>query len=498
MPHARILVVDDEQPFCNVLCGVLRQRGHLVTGVERAEDALPALEKGAFDLVVCDLRLPGMSGLDCLRWTREHVPDTRFLMVTAYGDIETAVEAMKLGAADYLTKPFLFDDLLMRIDRLMEHVALVHDHEALQDELDARYEPRGLIGQSAPMEKVRDLIRRVARTASNVLIVGESGTGKEVVARAIHRLSDRRERRMVTVNCAALPETLLESELFGHTKGAFTGASQTKEGMFEAADGGTLFLDEIGAMPPALQSKILRAVESKEIVPIGTTVSRKADARLLAATSTDLEAEVKAGRFLDALFYRLNVFQIRMPPLRERRSDIPNLVQHFVERLGQELKKPAVKISHDAMAVLMAYEWAGNVRELENAIERALILCDSGVVTVDDLPVSLQAQPHGPSGRPLDLRSYLRRCELEHIQAVLSLSEQDKVKAAKMMGISLSSLYRKLEEREPAEPTPPTASEGPSPEPAAPTPAEAPPPPAKDVPPDAPERHQWRRAKPPF
>ncbi|MBM4040388.1 MAG: sigma-54-dependent Fis family transcriptional regulator [Planctomycetes bacterium] len=500
MPHARILVVDDEQPFCNVLCGVLRQRGHLVTGVEKAEDALPALEKGAFDLVVCDLRLPGMSGLDCLRWTREHVPDTRFIMVTAYGDIESAVEAMKLGAADYLTKPFLFDDLLMRIDRLMDHVALVHDHEALQEELDARYEPRGLIGESAPMQKVRDLIRRVARTASNVLIIGESGTGKEVVARAIHRLSDRRERRMVTVNCAALPETLLESELFGHTKGAFTGASQTKEGMFEAADGGTLFLDEIGAMPAPLQSKILRAVESKEIIPIGTTVARKADARIIAATSSDLEAAAKAQRFLDALFYRLNVFQIQMPPLRERRSDIPGLVHHFVQRLGHELKKPAVKVTDNAMALLMAYGWPGNVRELENAIERALIVCDSGAVTVDDLPMSLQAQPRGPDGRPLDLRSYVRRCELEHIHAVLALAEQDKVKAAKMMGMSLSTLYRKLEDREPADSATTDAAEAAPPEPPAP-PVPAPPPPTPpppEVPPDAPERHQWRRAKPPF
>ncbi len=512
MPRARILVVDDEQPFCNVLCGVLRQKGHEVTGVERAEEALPDLERRAFDLVVCDLRLPGMSGLDCLRWTREHAPDTRFLMVTAYGDIETAVEAMKLGAADYLTKPFLFDDLLMRIDRLMEHLALLHDHEALQEELDARYEPRGLVGQSAAMGKVRDLIRRVARTNSNVLIAGESGTGKEVVARAIHRLSERREQRMVTVNCAALPETLLESELFGHTKGAFTGASQTKEGMFEAADGGTLFLDEIGAMPAPLQSKILRAVESKEIVPIGTTISRKADARILAATSTDLEAEVKAGRFLDALFYRLNVFQLRVPPLRERKNDIPGLVTHFVERLRQELKKHVGRVSDEAMAVLLAYDWPGNVRELENAIERAMILTDGDVITVDALPLGLQSMSRGPSERPLDLRSFLRRCELEHLNAVLTLVKRDKVKAAKMLGISLSSLYRKLEEPEPPEPAaaaeehasePPAAAGSPAPvptqQPAATTPpAEVPPAPAADLPPDAPQRQQWRRAKPPF
>ncbi|NQT53501.1 sigma-54-dependent Fis family transcriptional regulator, partial [bacterium] len=249
----------------------------------------------------------------------------------------------------------------------------------------------------------------------------------------------------VTVNCAALPETLLESELFGHTKGAFTGASENKLGMFQAADGGTLFLDEIGAMPTPLQSKILRAVESKEVVPVGTTESRRADARILAATSTDLEQAAKAGKFLDALFYRLNVFQIRMPPLRDRKEDIPGLVEHFVTRYRDELKKQVGGVTDETMAVLMAYDWPGNVRELENAIERAMILTDGHRIVVSALPLTLQSVPSGPQGRPLDLRTVLRRSEFDHITAVLALTQQDKVKAARMLGISLSSLYRKLE-----------------------------------------------------
>jgi len=446
MPHARILVVDDEQPFCDIVCDVLSKQGHRVTGAETAEDARTALETPSWDLVVCDLRLPGMSGMDLLRWTREHAPSVRFLIVTAYGDIETAVEAMQLGAVDYLTKPFLFDDLILRIDRLLERLALEQEHAALQDELVARYEPRGLVGTSLPMEELRELIHRVAPTNSNVLIMGESGTGKEVVARALHRASNRHSERIVTVNCAALPGTLLESELFGHTKGAFTGASESKDGLFQAADSGTLFLDEIGAMPLALQSKILRAVETKEVVPVGATISRRADVRILAATSTDLEVAAKKGEFLDALFYRLNVFQLRMPPLRDRRDDIPGLVNHFILRFNEELKKHVVGVTDEAMALLMASKWSGNVRELENAIERAMILTDGDRIARGALPHSIQRVAGAHETLPLDLRSVLRRAEVDHITAVLGITGGDKVRAAKMLGISLSSLYRKLDE----------------------------------------------------
>jgi len=446
MRRATILVVDDEQPFRDVLCGVLKKQGHEVRGVGTAEEGLDLCQRGSYDLVIGDLRLPGMSGLDLLRHLRGRAPHVQFIMITAYGDIETAVEAVKLGAVDYLTKPFLFDDIVLRIDRLLDHVALQESHAALQEELLARYEPRGLVGGSAVVQRVRELIRRVAPTNSNVLIVGESGTGKEVVARAVHRMSERHDRQLVTINCAALPDTLLESELFGHAKGAFTGASRAKEGHFQAADGGTLFLDEIGAMPGGLQSKILRAVEAKEFVPLGTTVARKADVRILAATSTDLEEAARQGKFMDALYYRLNVFEIRVPPLRDRREDIPLLVEHFIRRYSEELKKRVSRASDQAMAMLMAYEWPGNVRELENAIERALILTDGDQILADALPLSLQRTPLGSGERPLDLRSVLRRAEREHIAAVLALAGQDKVKATGMLGISLSSLYRKLEE----------------------------------------------------
>ena len=452
MQRAAILVVDDEQPFRDVLCDVLHKQGHEVRGVGSAEEGLTETGKGDYDLVICDLRLPGMSGLDLLRRLRELAPEVRFLMITAYGDIETAVEAVKLGATDYLTKPFLFDDIVLRINRLLEHLALQQRHTALEDELLARYEPRGFVGDSAAMHEVRRLIRRVAPTNSNVLIIGESGTGKEVVARAIHRMSERRDRQLVMINCAALPDTLLESELFGHSKGAFTGASRTTEGHFQAADGGTLFLDEIAAMPTALQSKILRAVESKEFVPLGSTVAHKSDVRILAATSTDLEEAVKEGKFLDALFYRLNVFQVRTPPLRDRKEDIPGLVEHFIRRLNEELKKQIARASDQAMAMLMAYGWPGNVRELENAVERAMILTDGEQIAAPSLPLSLQRSPLGPEGRPLDLRGVVRRAEREHIAAVLALAGQDKVKAAKMLGVSLSSLYRKLEPDEPDSP----------------------------------------------
>ncbi len=296
------------------------------------------------------------------------------------------------------------------------------------------------------MEKVRDLIHRVAATNSNVLILGESGTGKEVVARTIHRVSDRKDRRLVSVNCAALPDTLLESELFGYAKGAFTGASRDKEGFFHAADGGTLFLDEIGAMPLLLQSKLLRAIESKEISPIGSSaLPAKVDVRILSATSVDPAEAIRSERLMDALYYRLNVVEIHLPPLRERKQDIPMLVEHFVRRLSEELKKRVSGVDHEAIAMLMAYEWPGNVRELENAIERAMILTDGERITASSLPVSLQRSRHAHGEAPLNLRAMLDQCESEHVAAVLALTNDDKVKAAQMLGVSVSSLYRKLE-----------------------------------------------------
>jgi DNA-binding NtrC family response regulator len=444
--QAQILVVDDEAAFRDVLCEVLVKKGHTVRSGGTAAEALLQLEKGNFDLTICDLRLPDMSGLDLLRKCRETTPRMHFIMISAYGDIETAVEAVKLGADDYLTKPFLFDDILLRIERLLEHVTLQRSHEALQEELGARYESRGVVGQSPSMQNVRDLIHRVAATNSNVLILGESGTGKEVVARTIHRVSDRKDRRLVSVNCAALPDTLLESELFGYAKGAFTGAARDKEGFFTAADGGTLFLDEIGAMPLPLQSKLLRAIESKEISPIGSSaLPTKVDVRILSATSADPAEAIRSERLMDALYYRLNVVEIHLPPLRERKQDVPMLVDHFVRQLSEELKKRVSGVDEEAIAMLMAYDWPGNVRELENAIERAMILTDGDRITAAALPLSLQRSRRPRGETPLNLRAMLDQCESEHVAAVLALTNDDKVKAAQMLGVSVSSLYRKLE-----------------------------------------------------
>jgi len=450
MRRANILVVDDEEPFRNALCDVLISHGHEVRDAGTGEDALGLLEKERFDLIICDLHLPGLNGLVVLRKCQEVAPSMGFIMITAYGDVETAVKAVKLGADDYLTKPFIFDDLILRIDRQLEHAALQRSHAALEEELVARYEPRAIVGDSPGIQKVREMIRRVAPTSSNILILGESGTGKEVVARAIHRMSGRADQRLVAVNCAALPESLMESELFGHRKGAFTGASHDKEGFFKAADGSTLFLDEIGAMPLSLQSKLLRAIESKEVIPVGTSTPIEIDVRILSATSLDVEEATKRGAFMEALYYRLNVVEVCLPPLRERRTDIPLLAKHFVEQLGKELKKPVLGIDEDALAALVEYDWPGNVRELENAIERAMILIDGDHITKASLPMNLQrTHSAGRDGEaPFRLRKVLQRCEAEHIAGVLAMTGQDKVKAAKILGISLSSLYRKLEKAE--------------------------------------------------
>ena len=453
MRQAQILVVDDEAAFRDVLCEVLAKKGHTVRSGGTAAEALLQLEKGNFDLMICDLRLPDMSGLDLLRKCRETTPQMHFIMISAYGDIETAVEAVKLGADDYLTKPFLFDDILLRIERLLEHVTLQRNHAALQEELGARYESRGVVGQSPAMQQVRDLIHRVAATNSNVLILGESGTGKEVVARTIHRVSDRKDRRLVSVNCAALPDTLLESELFGYTKGAFTGASRDKEGFFNAADGGTLFLDEIGAMPLPLQSKLLRAIESKEISPIGSSaLPTKVDVRILSATSVDPAEAIRSERLMDALYYRLNVVEIHLPPLRERKQDVPMLVEHFVRQFSEELKKRVSGVDEEAIAMLMAYDWPGNVRELENTIERAVALESGNRVSTEALPDRIRSHfqgsavltPHNGNGAALpeeglNLEEHIQQVERSYLLAALERSGGVRTQAAELLKMSYRS-----------------------------------------------------------
>jgi DNA-binding NtrC family response regulator len=447
MPDS-ILVADDEPGIRESLAEVLRDAGHDVQTAADGETALKAIEEREFAIVVTDIRMPGADGLTVLRRARELSPQTIVLVMTAHGSVESAVEALRAGAADYVLKPVLFDDLIAKVERILEHRDLVWQTQMLRREIE-RHVEFDLVGKSPAMRAVAHLIGKVAPTQSTVLITGESGTGKEVVARAIHAASPLRAKVFLPVNCAAIPETLLESQLFGHVRGSFTGAIASQEGLFARARGGTIFLDEIGDMPLALQSKLLRVVESREILPVGATTPVKVDVRLLAATNRDLRAMSDAGTFREDLYYRLNVVNIELPPLRERREDIPGLIEFLVERHCREMKRPSRGVDNAALKRLMSQPWKGNVRELDNVIEHAMIVGEGEWITPADLPRSMRAaeEPALPDVGD-DLRDALRAYEKIHIESVLRRTENDKRTAAERLGMSLSSLYRKIEELE--------------------------------------------------
>jgi len=443
---ANVLVADDEPSIRDSLAGVLRDEGYRVTVVADGAAAIASLDTQDFDFVISDLRMPGADGLEVLRRIREVAPQTLVLLMTAHATVETAVAALQQGAHDYLLKPILFDDVLHKLDHLMRHRQVAWENQLLRSQVDRQWDFDKLVGRSAAMREVMDLVRRVAPTNSTVLITGESGVGKEVVARAIHHFSDVRDKVFLPVNCGAIPEHLLESQLFGHMRGAFTGAVSNQEGLFQRARGGTIFLDEIGDLPANLQVKLLRAIEQKEILPLGTTNPVKIDIRIIAATNRDLQQAVNEKTFRDDLFYRLNVIGIDIPPLRERREDIPPLIEHFVRLHNLELKRAFKGVDSATMKVLMSVQWKGNVRELDNVIERAMILGEGEWIGLPDLPRSLR--PEGTVTMPAgdDLREALRAYEKAHIQATLAKAEHDKKVAAEMLGVSLSSLYRKIEE----------------------------------------------------
>ena len=443
--RGNILVADDEPLIRESLADVLREEGYQVTDVADGDSALKALDEQDFDMVISDLRMPGADGLRVLRRTREVAPQTFVLLMTAHATVETAVEALQQGAQDYLLKPIIFDDVLHKIDFLLRHRQVAWENQLLRSQVDLKWDFENLVGRSGAMREVMDLVRRVAPTPSTVLITGESGVGKEVVARAIHHFSELRDRVFLPVNCGAIPEHLLESQLFGHMRGAFTGAVANQEGLFQRARGGTIFLDEIGDLPANLQVKLLRAIEQKEILPLGTTMPVKVDVRIIAATNRDLARAVEDGTFRDDLFYRLNVIGIEIPPLRERREDIPPLIEHFVRLHNRELKKGFKGVDSAIMKVLMSLPWKGNVRELDNVIERAMILGEGEWIGLDSLPRALKPEDGIPIAGD-DLREALRAYEKAHIQAVLGKAEHDKKVAAEMLGVSLSSLYRKIEE----------------------------------------------------
>ncbi len=447
-PH--ILIAEDEAAFREAAAEILRDAGWEIETCGDGAAAWDAFRKSLHDVVITDIRMPKMDGIALLEKIHDLVPSLPVIMITAHGSIETSVEAMRRGAVDYILKPCNLDELRMRIERVLSVSRLTRQTEALARDTREGEFP-GLLGESAAMKDVQKLVEKVARTASTVLITGESGTGKELVAREIHRRSiagKPGEGSFVPVNCGAIPENLLESELFGHRKGSFTGAIAHKDGLFRVAENGTLFLDEIGELPLSMQVKLLRALDTGEVLPVGAPGPIRCEPRIVAATNRNLEDEVKAGRFREDLFYRVHVFEVRMPPLRERREDIPVLARHFVNRYATRSRRPIHGIRADALRAMMAGPWKGNVRELENVIERAVILCEGEEITMDDLPGSMPDP--GETAESGSLRSAVSQFERDHILRVIEQCEGDKKAAAEKLGIGLSSLYRKLEGEEEA------------------------------------------------
>ena len=452
----RILLVDDEPSILSVLSTLLKAEGYEVVamlGGEKAQELIPSEE---FDLMISDIRMSPVNGMDLLRRSHEERPGMPVIMLTAYGSVETAIEALKLGAFDYVTKPFKVDELLITVQRAIEYNKALSENADLKAQLGTRYQLESIVAESPAMQNVCDMIRRVAPTDTTVLIFGESGTGKELVAKAIHAYSHRKDKNFLAVNCAALPEPLLESEMFGHIKGAFTGASVNKEGLFEAASGGTIFLDEIGSMPLSIQGKLLRVLQEKEVRRVGSNENIPIDARVLAATNTTLESLIAEGKFRQDLYYRISVIPIEVKPLRERTEDILPLVYHVIRTETPE-GHPPTSLEAEVCTILETYSWPGNVRELENAIKHALTFAKDNKITKDVLPPKIAATPVDAAPQPgsdadstkgRSLKAFLRAKEKEYLEQVLSHTGGDKEAAAKTLKISLATLYRKLPDEE--------------------------------------------------
>ncbi len=444
--RGRILIVDDEEVIASTLQEFLQGEGYEVGVARDAPSALALAERFEPDLALCDVQLPGPDGLELLNRLLQVRPETLVMMITAYATVENAVAAFQRGAHDYLMKPVIFEDLLSKIGRLMGYRQLLRENQALRRQLHTHVGLESLVGQSAPMKGVKTLIRKIGPMRSNVLITGESGTGKELVARALHASSPEPDSAFLAINCAAIPHELLENGLFGHIRGAFTGADRDHAGLFVAAGSGTVFLDEVGELPLATQAKLLRAIETKEVLPVGATRAVGIAARIVAATNKDLATEVSAGRFRADLYYRLDVVSIPLPPLRDRREDIPELVDVLLARHARRLGKRVDGLDNATVRGLMAAPWKGNVRELDNALERAVILAEDTILTPVDFPPGLIAGA-GEAGVPVDdLRSAVRDFERQQIGRVLQSCSDDKREAARRLGLGLSSLYRKLEE----------------------------------------------------
>ncbi len=438
----RLLVVDDQPNMRATLAITLGEAGYDVDLAEDGDRACELIARDSYDVVLTDLRMGGTDGMDVLRFTKEQTPLTEVIVMTAYGSVKSAVEAMREGAHDYVEKPFEPDVLLLKVAKALEKRQLMGDVEAMASDFRARYDMANIVGRSAAIREVFGRIVRVAPTDTTVLITGESGTGKELVARAIHANSRRSARPFVTVNCAAISETLLESELFGHVRGAFTGAVSSRKGLFEEADGGTFFFDEIAETPPSFQAKLLRAIQEGEIRRVGDNRPVHVDVRVVAATNRDLKKEIAEGRFREDLYYRLNVVRFRLPPLRERREDIPLLVDHFLAKFGRKMGR-RVRLGEGVLAWMLRYDFPGNVRELENLVEQGVALAVDGEVRLEDVRPD-DSTPIRALGGETTLQAIVERAEQEAIERVLREVDGNRERAAELLGVSSTTLWRKM------------------------------------------------------
>ncbi len=452
-----LLLVEDEAPLREAVAEQLTDHGFAVVQAESAEHAIERLADFAFDVVVTDLRLPGQDGTRVIEAALKLYPDIIGIVMTGFGTVKDAVEVIKRGAADFVTKPFQFDELWHALQGAMEQRRLRTENAWLREQLDQRYSFEGIVGRSRAMQDLFQLLQTVAPTSSTILITGETGSGKEIVARAIHHASPRRAHRFMAINCSAIPENLLEAELFGHTRGAFTGAVGTRQGKIEQAHRGTLFLDEVGTMSMALQMKLLRVLQEREFERIGDSQTIKVDVRVIAATNADLTRMVADGSFREDLFYRLNVIPVRLPALRERKEDIPLLVPHFLQKFGAELNRPTLTVSQAALRCLMTYQWPGNVRQLENAMERAVALSGGRTqVEVSDLPPDIQRASEGEPflyglalpDDGIDFDMFIARIEREVIRKALERTGGNKAAAAQVLNLKRTTLVEKLKRLE--------------------------------------------------
>jgi two-component system response regulator AtoC len=456
MSAKRILIVDDEESFRHMLSVILIKEGYEVETSANGEEGLQKAATSSFDQILCDIRMPHMDGLAFLREIKKTGMEATIIVMSAYGTVDIAIEAMKLGAYDYISKPFKPDEIILTLRKAEEREQLRRENELLRKEVAKEYSFENIVSKNEKMQKIFDVIKKVSHYKSTVLITGESGTGKELVARALHYNSDRSKNPFIAVNCGAIPENLLESELFGHAKGAFTDAIRTKKGLFEEADAGTLFLDEIGELPGQLQVKLLRVLQDGEIRRIGESKPIQIDVRIVAATVKDLQKEVNEGRFREDLFYRLNVLPLHIPPLRERKEDIPLLIHHFIGKYNRAMNKNVTSVDRKAMETLMSYKWYGNVRELENTIERAIVLSEKNDIESENLPVEIQTareefRPETLADEEYSIKKASKSLEINLIKKALKKTKGNHTHAARLLEISHRALLYKIKEYEIAE-----------------------------------------------